>query len=362
MREFWIRLDPKLPSREKEELIWKTKDACFTYAVDAADESLARQSGARIIASENAGDIKLLHSIDEALTIPLWIKKCVSVKISSGKDEEQISKAISASIDYIIVECQNWKVIPLENVVASTYGKSKLIAHVSNEEEATIVLRVLELGVDGVIVDLSDVEVIRKIHDLCENVRSRVAEKEADKRLPLTLASVIETRPLLSGARTCLDTCDLMKEGEGMLVGCQSSGLFLIQAESEENPFITPRPFRVNAGAVAQYFLTHELKTRYLSESKIGDEVTIVDRSGEIRTTNICRTKVEWRPLLLIEATCGKRRFAAIVQNAETIRLVTKNGTKSVKELTKGDEVLVFTKEGGRHFGRLVQDERVIEQ
>ena len=122
------------------------------------------------------------------------------------------------------------------------------------------------------------------------------------------------------------------------------------------------RPFRVNAGSIAQYLLTHEEKTKYLSELRIGDEVLIVDRNGGSRKTNICRTKIEWRPLLLIEAEIDNKRFKTIVQNAETIRFVTKDGTKSVKDLVKGDETLVHIQEGGRHFGTLVKEERVIER
>jgi 3-dehydroquinate synthase II len=153
-----------------------------------------------------------------------------------------------------------------------------------------------------------------------------------------------------------------MREGEGMLVGCQSSGLFLIQAETAENPFVAPRPFRVNAGSTAQYLLASGGNTKYLSEIRAGDEVLIVDKEGRSRVTNICRTKIEWRPLMLIEAEHEGRTFKTIVQNAETIRLVTKEGSKSVKELSKGDIVLVHIQEGGRHFGKLVKEERVIEQ
>ena len=169
-------------------------------------------------------------------------------------------------------------------------------------------------------------------------------------------------KPLGSGARVCIDTCDLMKEGEGMLVGCQSSGLFLVEAEVHETPFVAPRPFRVNAGSIALYVLSSGGKTRYLSELKAGDEVLIVDREGRNRTTNICRVKIEWRPLLLVEAKCQGKTIKTILQNAETIRVVTEEGSKSVSELKPGDKVLVRLEEGGRHFGTLVKEERVIER
>jgi len=51
-----------------------------------------------------------------------------------------------------------------------------------------------------------------------------------------------------------------------------------------------------------------------------------------------------------------------IVQNAETVRLISTSGSKSVTDLASGDEVLICIQEGGRHFGTLVTDEMVIER
>jgi 3-dehydroquinate synthase II len=153
-----------------------------------------------------------------------------------------------------------------------------------------------------------------------------------------------------------------MKLGEGILAGCQSNGLFLVQAEVYESPYVETRPFRVNAGPVSLYTLSSLSKTRYLSELKAGDEILIVNRQGRVRSTHVGRVKIERRPLLLIEAEYEGKRVKTIVQNAETIRLVTKKGSKSVAELKTGDEILAYVTEGGRHFGTLVKEETVIER
>src|SRR5690606_41389355 len=52
------------------------------------------------------------------------------------------------------------------------------------------------------------------------------------------------------GDRVCVDTCSLLADGEGMLVGNTSSAFLLVHPETLENPYVAPRPFRVNAGAV----------------------------------------------------------------------------------------------------------------
>jgi 3-dehydroquinate synthase II len=160
-----------------------------------------------------------------------------------------------------------------------------------------------------------------------------------------------------------VDTVDLMVPGEGMLVGCQSAGFFLAEAEVNENPYVQSRPFRVNAGAASHYTLTSLQNTRYLSELKAGDEVLIIDREGKARITNVGRSKIEFRPLILIEAQADDTKIKTILQNAETIRLVTPKASKPVTELKPNDEVLVhLAAKGGRHFGVSVPEETVIEK
>ncbi|MEM3702855.1 MAG: 3-dehydroquinate synthase II [Candidatus Bathyarchaeia archaeon] len=361
MREFWIKIDSGLPVELKEQIIKNTNAFCTAYLVEPADEILARKLGAKTLVSPKGGDIVLFDSAWKALKSKT-ARRCIQAKIHSGEDEKEIAKVADAGIDYIIVKCEDWKIIPLENLIASTRGKSKLLASISSADEAMLALEILEVGVDGVLVELTDANEIKKVYEICKKMNLKFDKNEEAGKLQLFEAQVTQIKPLRAGARACIDTCDLMRDGEGMLIGCQSSGLFLIQAETGENPFVAPRPFRVNAGSTAQYVLVGGGITRYLSEVRAGDEVLIVNKDGKCRVTNICRTKIEWRPLLLIEAAHGNRIFKAIMQNAETIRLVTKNGSKSVKDLSTNDTVLVYVQEGGRHFGKLVKEERVIEQ
>jgi 3-dehydroquinate synthase II len=364
MRELWVKVDSSLSEKEKKALIKGASEFCTTFIVeDAADVELARKSGAKKVASHKGGDIVLIEKLSEAQSAKEGKKAaCIVTTVTSKEDEEKIVKAAEASIEYIAIKCLNWKIIPLENLIAKAHGKSKLLAWISNAQEAKLALEVLEIGVDGVVAELSDLAEIERINQEMKKVKTREEEKEAAEKITLVPARVVELKPLGSGARVCVDTCDLMKIGEGMLVGCQSSGLFLIQAEVYESPFVNPRPFRVNAGSAALYTLVPGGKTKYLSELQAGDEVLIVDREGRNRVTNVARVKIEQRPLMLIEAEYEGKRIKTIVQNAETIRVVTKDGHKSIAELKSGDEVMAHIEEGGRHFGTLVKEEMVIER
>jgi 3-dehydroquinate synthase II len=277
----------------------------------------------------------------------------VKVTVKGKEDEEKAIKAANLSSDYIIIDCPNWKVIPLENLIAKAHGRSKLLAEVSCAEDAKLALEILELGADGVVLKTSNVDELLKT--------AAIIKKQVPK-VELLPFKIVEIKQIGTGARVCVDTCDLMKPGEGILVGCQSSGFFLVEAEVHENPHVEPRPFRVNAGPASLYILSSSGKTKYLSELKASDEVLIVNRKGNTRLTNVGRVKIEWRPLIFIEAEHEGKRIKTIVQNAETIRLVKTSGSKSVTELELGDEVLAHVIEGGRHFGTLVKEETVIER
>lgn len=101
--------------------------------------------------------------------------------------------------------------------------------------------------------------------------------------------------------------------------------------------------------------------TRYLSELSAGDRMLAVDRQGNTRIISIGRCKIEVRPMLIVEAVHNGRTYNVILQNAETIKMVTPNGAKSVTSIKKGDKVLAHLTTGGRHFGMAI-DETITEK
>ncbi len=274
--------------------------------------------------------------------------------IIRDKRYEHFAAELGKVCDFLIVTGTDWKVIPLENLIAELQRYDvKIIFGVKSAEEARLAFQTLETGADGVLLDSGN---IQEIKDTIKAARE--LENESTE-----LASAVVTRvePLGMGDRVCVDTCNLMQKGEGMLIGSQASGMFLVNSESDDSPYVAARPFRVNAGAVHSYIKIGD-KTRYLSELRTGDTVTIVDSKGRQREGFVGRVKIESRPLMLIEAKAGDRTLSAILQNAETIKLVGKDGNPiSVAKLKKGDEVLVRLEEGARHFGKKIE-ETIIEK
>jgi len=356
VKELWIEIDKSFSEDVKKGLLKSAAKTCDTVLVDIEDLENAKGTEVKIAASSGESDITVLEAFDENKVKDLKRMgrvAAVKVTIKEKRDEETAIQAAELSSDYIIVHCSDWKVIPLENLIARARGRSKLLAQVSSAKEAKLALETLELGAHGVVLKTSNPD---------ELLETAAIAKEKAVKLELMPLKVIALKQIGTGARVCVDTCDLMKPGEGILVGCQSSGLFLVQAEVHESPYVETRPFRVNAGPASLYTLSSPTKTRYLSELKAGDEVLIVDREGKVRSTNVARVKIEWRPMVLVEAEHEGKGFKTIVQNAETIRFVTKEDSKSVAELKPGDKLLAHVVEGGRHFGTLVKEETVIER
>ncbi len=347
MKELWIEIDQAASNQEKESLL--------SLAHENADAII---DGTQISNRSGKLNINFLADLNEKKLAQLKSEgKRIAIKITiKGKeDENQAAKAAELQVDYIIINTLDWRVIPLENLIAKAHGgKSKLIAEVTTAEDAKIVLEALELGTDGVLVKTSNPNEFTKTIKLV---------KQQMPKIPLTTAKILSIKPIGTGARVCVDTVDLMVPGEGMLVGCQSAGFFLVEAEVNENPYVQSRPFRVNAGPASHYTLTSLQNTRYLSELRAGDEVLIINREGKVRITNLGRSKIEFRPLMLIEAQADDTKIKTILQNAETVRLVTPKASKPVTELKPGDEVLVhLSAKGGRHFGVSVPEETVIEK
>ena len=314
-----------------------------TNALEAGADAIIVPKGT----TEKVKELGIIQTISEDGDLK-WDEDVVYVEVNSQEDEEQIV-ALSRN-KKVIVKTTDWTIIPLENLVAQTQN---IYVECDNIDDARTALGILEKGVDGIIVTQKDPVLAR---EMIANLKSE------SLNISLTSFTIDNIKPLGMGDRVCVDTCTLMSEGEGCLLGNSSRAMFLVHSESIENPYVSPRPFRVNAGPVHAYIKVPGGKTRYLSELKAGDEVLGVDSTGKANAMTVGRVKIEQRPLLLIEGTGPNGPVNTILQNAETIRLVDLEGKAvSVVKLKPGDTVLGMVEDTGRHFGHQI-DETITEK
>ena len=370
----WI-MTPDLPWDDRKEMITTALESGIAYVLDLEYSQKIRKLGnVNIISNEVDADIYLVGiggegdgSIDLSENLAdskdlAAAKKakndgktvCAYIRITD-KLHEQLAVKLGPIVDYIILIGTDWTIIPLENIIADLQKVDvEIIAAVADRDGAKLALETLEHGTDGVIFEANDFAQIKEIADEVDNA-SRV-------KYELKVATITNVKPLGSGDRVCVDTTDMMQPGEGMLIGSYSKSMFLVHSESLESEYVASRPFRVNAGPVQAYVMVPGNKTRYLSELVAGDEVLIVNTEGETRTAYVGRSKIERRPLILIEAEYEGKTIRTLLQNAETIRIVdADNNPLSVADAKPGDKVKVYIEKSARHFGIAI-DETIIEQ
>ncbi len=331
MKRLWVDVVPY----DKEIAIAALESGAEAVVLGEGDTAKVRQFG-KIETVSSDGDIK--PGID------------VEFIDVADKQGEDAAAAVTPN-KTVVLKMLDWTIIPIENLLARR-GKN-IMVQVENSEQAKLMVEILEKGVDGVVLKTTDINEIKRCAEIIQGV---------SERMSLIEGVITSTKQLGMGDRCCLDTCTQMGLGEGMLVGNAASGFFLVHSESIDNPYVASRPFRVNAGAVHAYTLAPGGKTKYLADLKAGDEVMLVDFEGKTQTAYLGRNKIEKRPMMLVEADAGGQPISLVLQNAETIRLVTPEGKAiSATSLKAGDKVLVHIEKAGRHFGMQV-DETLIER
>ncbi len=329
-----------LPSKELMLLADSSPDSVIERAV---------RIGIKVVAIDRETYARLRESLDPSMVISVseWPSRgeLTLFRIKGPEDIDTMRRDLQDS--KILIDSESWRIIPLENILAAI-GNERVYAIANSLEDARSLLGVLEVGVKGVVVPIKDLSQLEALVRLSEETTP----------LPLRPARVTEVKQIGLGARVCVDTTSMLSKGEGLLVGGSASFLLLVHSENIESPFTAPREFRVNAGAVSNYTLAPGGRTLYLSEVRSGSEVLAVSREGRRRVVSVGRAKIERRPLVLVRASNDGEEGWAILQLAETIPLVSPDGsTIAVTELKSGDSVLAYiSPKKARHFGMAVEE------
>ena len=236
MKFAWVR--PTGTWNDRKEAIVSSLESGIEYVLDSDNaDSIKELGNVKIVSDSEDSDILLLGN-DEKISV-YDVKKAkenakevaVYIEINNKEDELLVSK-LGTVADYVILKGKNWKVIPLENIIASLQERnSKIMVDVPDYEEAKLALETMEHGSDGVLLSSNDGNEIRKLGEFIEKTSKEMYE--------LKEATVTKVESVGLGDRVCVDTCSIMEVGEGMLVGSFASGLFLVHSESLECCFKT---------------------------------------------------------------------------------------------------------------------------
>lgn len=287
------------------------------------------------------------------------------LRISQGEDQSK-GIALMGSVDWLVVEFEDWSMIPLENLIAARSGShTKIAAHICQPLQAQGAGFALQEGVDALIVsnssEMIDAALSVKAQRLEESVEDNVETMNLD-HLELADFEITAINEAGLGDRYCLDFLSLLGQGEGVLVGSSATMLFLIHSETVTSTFVPTRPFRVNAGSPHSYILMASGATKYMADLVAGDEVLGVSVEGPTRPIVLGRIKIEQRPMLKISAKSvmqeGRKDNEAHVfmQQAETVRLISSAQKPcSVTSLNMGQQLKGWIGHGARHLGAQVR-------
>ena len=278
----------------------------------------------------------------------------------SDSDGQSKARAMAGSVEWILLDLGEWKMIPIENIIAACDGgPTKVAARISSPEQVLGAAFALQIGVDALMVNENTLQTALIAKSQRGEVATEPVYESENQELELSLLEVIEVREGGVGDRVCVDLTSLLEPEEGMIVGSSSKSMVLVHGETVESEFVPTRPFRVNAGASHSYIMMADGTTSYLSELKMGDEVMVVNSDGESRNCVVGRVKIEKRPFILFRwKNENDNEAGVLLQQAETVRLISESRELvSVTELVPGMKLLGWNGGAGRHVGQTISAE-----
>ena len=273
----------------------------------------------------------------------------------SDSDGQSKARAMAGSVEWILLDLGEWKMIPIENSIAACDGgPTKVAARISSPEQVLGAAFALQIGVDALLVNENTLQTALIAKSQRGEVATEPVYESENQELELSLLEVIEVREGGVGDRVCVDLTSLLEPEEGMIVGSSSKSMVLVHGETVESEFVPTRPFRVNAGASHSYIMMADGTTSYLSELKMGDEVMVLKSDGGSRNCVVGRVKIEKRPFILFRwKNENDNEAGVLLQQAETVRLISQSRELvSVTELVPGMKLLGWNGGEGRHVGQ----------
>ena len=308
-------------------------------------ESGVRQEGVDLVLDD---DLKI---DGDALYIEgKQVGRRVDVSTAEGQSK---ARSMAGSVEWILLDLGEWKMIPIENIIAACdSGPTRVAARISSQEQVLGAAFALQIGVDALLVTEAVLPTALIAKSQRGEQSSLQSEELESKEFQLTSLRITEVKEGGVGDRVCVDLTSMLDIGEGMLVGSSANSMVLVHGETVKSEFVPTRPFRVNAGAAHTYILMSDGSTKYLSELEMGDQVMITSSDGKSRTATVGRVKIERRPFILFRWKDENHNEAgALLQQAETVRLVSASGLISITDLSPDMEIFGWSGGAGRHVG-----------
>ena len=192
------------------------------------------------------------------------------LRIREG-DTQTVGVAHLGTVEWIVVECETWSMIPLENLIAHRTGTyTKIAAVIRTPLEAQGAGFALEEGVDALVVD-DDEAMIQaamsvKAQRLERSVEATDDPDQLDVQHSLTTFTVESVEEAGVGDRYCLDFLSSSRSVRVFSWGRAPMPCFWSTARPSPPRLCQPDCFGVNAGSPHAYAMMADGNTRYMVE------------------------------------------------------------------------------------------------
>ena len=120
----------------------------------------------------------------------------------SNNDIEKILDSAKKGLDFVIIEVKDWKIIPLENIIAKLHKiHTQIFAIARNPKEVRKMFSILDVGVDGVIFNTGSINHVKE-----------TLVYLGSKNFELQPAKIIDIQEVGDCERVCVDTASIYIE------------------------------------------------------------------------------------------------------------------------------------------------------
>ncbi|MGN6350873.1 MAG: 3-dehydroquinate synthase II, partial [Candidatus Nitrosocosmicus sp.] len=150
-------------SKSTADLIDRVKDDIdLVYIDDPSLDNLTfnfDKDKIKLMSSSEKAEYRILEDIsdiDNSKPNGYDLAKKIGVykKVHSNNDVQDIKNISERGANFVIIDVEDWKIIPLENIIAALQKtNTEIFAIAKSVDEVKTLFSVLELGVDGVIIE-----------------------------------------------------------------------------------------------------------------------------------------------------------------------------------------------------------------
>ena len=152
MKKFWVNVIPY----NKETVIAALESGAEAVVIPDGESKTIRQFG-KIKTVEKSGDIVPGKDVE-------------FIDIKSKADEDKAAAVPAEKI--VVLRMLDWTIIPIENLLARR-GKN-IIVQVENSNRAKLMVEILEKGVDGVLLNTTSVNEIKKTAEIIQGISEKI--------------------------------------------------------------------------------------------------------------------------------------------------------------------------------------------